>query len=146
MAVCDANYKFTLVDIGDSGRQSDGSVYGCSYLGHAIENNLLNIPAREMLPNSDKTLPCVFVGDDAFGLKKHMMKPYPSSHLETDQRVFNYRLSRARRVIENTFGIAASRFRILRRPIIAKVRKVVLITQSIVVLHNFLMKQNASKW
>ena len=37
MAVCSANYKFLLVDIGDSGRQSDGSVYSNSNLGFTIE-------------------------------------------------------------------------------------------------------------
>ena len=42
MAVCNANYEFTLVDIGDSGRQSDGSVYANSHLGYAIESNYLN--------------------------------------------------------------------------------------------------------
>ena len=26
MAVCDAKYKFTVVEIGDTGRQSDGSI------------------------------------------------------------------------------------------------------------------------
>ena len=123
MAICDAKYKFILVDIGDSGRQSDGSVYNNSHMGHAIENNLLNIPGPAKLPNSGKTLPFVFVGDDAFGLKKHLMKPFPLQNLPLDQRVFNYRLSRARRVIENTFGIAASRFRVFRRPIIANVKK-----------------------
>ena len=46
-------------------------------------------------------------------------------------------------MIENTFGKAASRFRILRRPIIAGAQKVTLITKAIVVLHNFLMKTNA---
>ena len=44
LAICDARYKFTLVDIGDTGRQSDGSVYNSSHLGYAIENNLLKIP------------------------------------------------------------------------------------------------------
>ena len=39
MGVCDAHYKFILLDIGDSGRQSDGSVYNNSYLGYAIDNN-----------------------------------------------------------------------------------------------------------
>ena len=42
LEVCDANYKFILVDIGDSGRQSDGSVYANSNLGFAIERKLLS--------------------------------------------------------------------------------------------------------
>ena len=52
---------------------------------------------------------------------------------------FNYRLSRAKHVIENTFGITASSSRVLRRPIIANVKKVSLITQAAAGLHNFLM-------
>ena len=62
MGVCDAKYKFTLVDIGDSGRQSDGSVYANSHLGYAIENRLLNTPTDSKITNSDKVLPCVCWG------------------------------------------------------------------------------------
>ena len=142
MGVCDAKYQFTLVDIGDTGRQSDGSVYANSQLGYAIENDLLSIPKAAQLPCSQKVLPYVLVGDDAFGLKMHMMKPFPSTMLPLDQRIFNYRLSRARRVIENTFGIVASRFRVFRRPIIANVEKVISVTKAVVILHNFLMKTN----
>ena len=68
-----------------------------------------------------------------------MMKPYPSQNLPLNQRVFNYRLSRARRVVENVFGIAATRFRIFIRPIIASIEKFVFITKAVVALHNFLM-------
>ena len=97
LAVCNVRYKFLLVDIGDSGRQSDGSVYNNSHLGHAIEHNLLNIPKPDKInPESLKLYPFVFVADDAFGLKPHMMKPYPNQNLPIDQRIFNYRLSRAR--------------------------------------------------
>ena len=142
MGVCDAKYKFALVDIGDSGRQSDGSVYANSHLGYAIENRLLNTPTDSKITNSDKVLPYVFVGDDAFGLKRHMMKPYPFRNLSESKLVFNYRLSRARRIIENTFGICASRFRVFHRPIIAKVHKVIAITKAVVALHNFLMTVN----
>ena len=139
LGVCDARYKYTLVDIGDTGRQSDGSVYTNSKLGYAIENNLLSIPRDKKLPNSAKVLPFVFVGDDAFSLKRHLMKPYPFSNLSLDKQIFNYRLSRARRIIENTFGITASRFRVFHRPINADVEKVVAITKAVVALHNFLM-------
>ena len=72
LAVCNAHYEFTMVDIGDSGRQSDGSVYNNNYLGNAIENNSLNIPDPESVgKNPDTVLPYVFVADDEFGLKTH---------------------------------------------------------------------------
>ena len=142
MAVCNARYEFIMVDIGDSGRQSDGSVYNNCHLGYAIENNSINLPEPKRIgQNPVNTLPYVFVADDAFGLKQHMMKPYPNQNIPLDQRIFNYRLSRARRIIENTFGIATTRFRIFRRPIIAKTEKVILITKAVVALHNFLMKK-----
>ena len=77
-----------------------------------------------------------------FGLKPHMMKPYPGQKLTVVQIIFNHRLSRARRVIENAFGIMVSRFRIFRRPMIANVDKVLKVTKTRVALHNFLMKTN----
>ncbi|XP_065057703.1 uncharacterized protein LOC135685641 [Rhopilema esculentum] len=117
MAVCDANHQFILVDIRDTGRESDGSVYANRHLGYAIENNLLNMQRDSKVGN--KILPYVFLADDAFGLERHLMKPYPFTNLEAEKRVFNYRLSSGRRVIENAFGIAASRFTELHRPIIA---------------------------
>ena len=124
LGVCDAKYKFILVDIGDSSRQTDGSVYHYSHLGFAIEDKKLNIPKNSQIRHTNRVLPYVFVGDDAFGLKRHMMKPYPFANLSVDKHIFNYTLSRARRVIENTFGIAASRFRAFHRPIKASVNKV----------------------
>lgn len=139
LAVCDAKYSFTLVDIGDSGRSSDGGVFSSSNLGYAIEHDHLNVPKPEKLPGSDHIFPYVFIGDEAFRLSEQMMKPYPREVLTLKERIYNYRLSRTRRIIENSFGIAAARFRILRRPIIAKVDLVVSATKAVVALHNYLM-------
>ena len=87
LAVCNAQYQFTLVDIGDTGRQADGSVYSNSYLGRAIENGLLNFPSAESLHNHPgKKFPYAFLADDAFGLKPNLMKPYPDQHLPLDER------------------------------------------------------------
>ena len=115
--------------------------HGSSHLGYAIEDSLLNIPSPSHLPNSENVFPYVFVAfDDAFGLKTHMMKPFPLQNLSLHQRVFNYRLSWARQVIENVFGMAASRFGIFRTPIAANVRKVTLVTKAVVAFHNFIMR------
>ena len=139
LAVCDANYIFTMVDIGDAGRQSDGGVYKNSKLGYAINNNLINRPLPSALNVVEKVYPYVFVADDAFQMTHIMLKPYPRFANDISKKVFNYRLSRARRVIENSFGIAAARFKVFRRPIIAKVESVRSITKAVVALHNFLM-------
>ena len=124
LGVCNGSYEFTMVDIADAGRQSDGSVYSNSNLGFAIENNTLDFPGPERIKDSTEVFPYVFLGDDAFSLKTYLMKLYPGQNLNQEERIFNYRLSRGRQIIENTFGIAASRFRILRRPILAKVSTV----------------------
>ena len=67
------------------------------------------------------------------------MKPYPRHVLTLKERIFNYRLSRARRIIENSFGILAARCRIFRKPIIAKEEVVINVTKAATALHNFLM-------
>ena len=70
LAVCDANYSFTLVDIGDSGRNSDVGVFSSSKLGYAITTNQLNLPKPEPITDTAKNFPSVFVGDEAFQLNE----------------------------------------------------------------------------
>ena len=144
LAVCNANYEFTLLDIGEAGRQSDGGVYSSSNLGQAIDQNILKFSKPATINNysTTKKFPYVFVAGEAFALKPFMLRPYPRrNELNIHELIFNYRLSRARRLIENTFGILASRFRIFRRPIIAKIENIKHITKAAVILHNFLMRR-----
>ena len=81
-------------------------------------------------------LPFVLLGDEIFPLKSWLMKPYPGRGMDESKRIYNYRLSRARRTIENSFGIMAARWRIFRRPIRANVETVEQIVKAVVCLHN----------
>ena len=81
------------------------------------QNSTLNFPAPEPLPARENPVPYVVVADDAFAMKPYLMKPYPFRGQDVPNGVFNYRLSRARRIVENVFGIIANRFRILTKPI-----------------------------
>lgn len=105
------------------------------------------MPASEPLPERNKALPYFFLGDSAFALSESMMKPYPGKTLPAGsrERIFNYRLSRARRVIENVFGIMASVFRVLRKPLLVEPDKAAIIVMTICHLHNFL-RENSSNY
>ncbi|KAL0103964.1 hypothetical protein PUN28_016968 [Cardiocondyla obscurior] len=140
LAVCDADYCFTLVDIGAEGRQSDGGIFSNSIFGQRFENKDLNLPEPKSIEISGPAIPFVLVADEAFALTNYMMRPYPrSKHLNRQKKVFNYRLSRARRVIESAFGILAAKWRIYRRAIIASVSTAEKIIQATVCLHNFII-------
>lgn len=129
LAVVDDAYCFTYVDIGSNGRASDGGVLANSKLQQAIDNNTLNLPANAL-----------FVADDAFPLREYLLKPYTkrAGALTLKQKVFNYRLSRARRIVENAFGLLASRFRIFEKPIPLSPEKVDSIVKATIALHNWL--------
>ncbi|CAN7988312.1 unnamed protein product, partial [Ixodes hexagonus] len=75
-----------------------------------------------------------------------MMRPFPRKALRKaelhQRRVFNYRLNRARRVAENTFGILAQMWRILRRPFKANDKNVNRIIGACVALHNYLLSES----
>lgn len=145
LAVCDAHYRFILVDLGDAGRHSDGGVLSNSEFGKALEAGSLSFPAPRPLPGTTQPdLPYIIVGDEAFPLKPYMMRPYPGRNLPENQAVFNYRLSRARRIIENSFGIMAARWRLFRRPIIADPDRVVSYSQAAIALHNYLRTTESS--
>jgi len=138
LAVVDGDYKFIWVSVGAEGSCSDAGIFNRSSLAPALQDGTLGLPEADYLPNDDVDIPYFLVGDDAFALRPYMMKPYPQYRLTKEERIFNYRLSRARRVSENAFGIMACRFRCLLTtlqtgPLISRT-----ITKCCVVLHNVL--------
>ena len=75
-----------------------------------------------------------------------MMKSYAFKNLCTEERVFNYHLSRARCVVENAFGILADRFRIFLTPIAVVPETVVKVVLACCVLHNFLRTESPHRY
>ena len=132
LAVVDANYKFLYVDIGCNGRVSDGGVFKNSALFTALENNTLNIPSSKPIPGQQQPIPYMIIADDAFPLKQYIQKPYSQVGLTIEKRIFNYRLSRARRIVEN------ARFRVFMTPIGLAPEKVEVIVLACCSLQNVL--------
>jgi len=144
LALVDACYRFLYVDVGSYGRISDGGVFNSSTLSSAMESNMLCTPNDCKLPGSSISAPHVIVADDAFALKRYIMKPYTRRNLTQQQRIYNYRLSRARRVVENAFGILSSRFRVFGKAINLSPDKVQAVVMAACCLHNFLLRNPTS--
>ncbi|EZA46445.1 Putative nuclease HARBI1, partial [Ooceraea biroi] len=114
LALIDTEYRFIAIDVSAYGKNSDSNVFSTSVIGKKLEDKTLNIPRDTPLVENYTPMPYVIVGDEAFPLKTYLLRPYSRHHLAGDN---NYRLSRARRVVENAFGIFASQWRIFRRPL-----------------------------
>lgn len=146
MAVVNANYEFMMVHVGTNGRISDGGVLHESTFYQKLANNNLNLPNPTVFNENQYILPYTFVGDQAFPLMLNLMKPYPEKHITREERIFNYRLSRARRVVENAFGILASRFRVFLSPITIDVTNVSAIVLAACALHNYLRRNATNRY
>lgn len=102
-----------------------------------------DLPSPTPLPGRDVPFPHVIVADEAFPLTTYLMRPYAKRNkLTYEQRIFNYRLSRARLCIENTFGILVSRWQILHKPLCFSVSNAEEIFKALVCLHNFILSSN----
>lgn len=145
LAVCDANYCFIAVDIGDYGKNSDSSIFKNSNFYKKMIKKELSIPEDSLLPGaSEYKLPYVIVGDEAFGLSHNVMRPYAGKNLPLKKRVFNYRLSRARRFIECTSGIMSNKWRIFHRPLNVSEPFAENIIKACVILHNFVRVRDSN--
>lgn len=142
MAVANHVYRFTLVDVGAYGGNSDGGIFNNSLIGENLRNENLNLPKGTFeLPNSQIRTPMFLLADDAFSLNTRIMKPYTGKNLDEKQKICNYRFSRARQIVESAFGIFSNRWRIFRHAICMLPEKADIITTASLCLHNFVMTE-----
>nr|CAI5858208.1 unnamed protein product [Callosobruchus analis] len=95
--------------------------------GRVSDGGIWNNTGISTLLNTSDQFPYVFIGDEAFPLMENLMKP------------------RARRVVENVFGILASRFRIFLQPIAIHIESIDAVVLACCTLHNFLRKRSKKK-
>ncbi|XP_034068922.1 protein ANTAGONIST OF LIKE HETEROCHROMATIN PROTEIN 1-like [Gymnodraco acuticeps] len=147
LAVVDAQYLFRVVDVGGFGRSSDGGSLRNSAFGEGLRDGSLQLPPDTVIPGAERLglLPHVFVGDEAFPLLDNLLRPFPGRQLTRERRLFNYRLSRARLVVECAFGILSSQWRMFRRVITTSPEVTELCVKATCVLHNFLRRKTIGR-
>ena len=70
------------------------------------------------------------------------MRPFPGAGVSEEEKINNYHHSRARRCIENAFGILSQRWRIFLKPIKASVKNVL----ACLALNNYLRLTENAKY
>lgn len=134
LAVVDHSYKFMLTNVGTPGKNHDSDVFYKSSIPKILSSALFQ---REKKTSHGVSVGPVLLADQAFPLQKHVMKPFSQpGDTGSVSRVFNYHLSRARRVVENSFGRLKARFRILHKGPENDLPNVRRIIRACCVLHN----------
>ncbi|KAJ8875254.1 hypothetical protein PR048_023149 [Dryococelus australis] len=129
-AVVNANYEFMHLHSGVNGSVTDSGVLKHTNFYENFVSGKLNLPLPWLLPGTNILAPYVFLGDgntpktSKFAISEDVLKSFPQKNLTHEKRIFNYRLSRARRVVENVFGILSSRFRLFQKPILLDIDNV----------------------
>lgn len=138
-ALVNSNYEFIFVDIGKNGRTLEEGVFEYTQFYNKLLAGKLNFPDRD---DTKHNLNYVFAGDERFCLHEHLLTPYLQKEIDNTKRIYNYRLSHTRNVVENTFGVITSRFQILRRPINMKPENICYVILAICSIHNYLRRKS----
>jgi hypothetical protein len=142
VAVAFAEYSIISVEVGFYDLSGDPHVYKNWTFGKLLESKKLNIPDTgvELSDAEGLSMAYVFVGDKAFALSEHVQRPFPNITLTRVKRIKNYRLSKARRIVECTFRILANQWRIHHRSVYLKPDLCDSISKACCVLHNYVRK------
>ena len=135
-AYVDARYLFRDIVVGwlgivhDARVLSNSDLYYRGHQGSLFDDNItVTLLGREMKP--------VILGDPAYPLLRWLIKGYPENQTTTNfQRYFNFRLSRARMSVENTFGRWKGRFRRFLKRVDLTVNCITAVIAASCIMHN----------
>jgi hypothetical protein len=91
-------------------------------------------------------MPFVTVGDEAFALSEHVLRPYSHRNLSTAKHIFNYRLTGASRMVECTFGILCNKWRVFHRAIDLHPDFADIVVKACCVLHNYVRARDGIRF
>ena len=135
-AVVDCDYLFRNVVIGWPGSVHDARVFSNSGIFMKGNDQKLfpNDLTREI--NGEEVSPLI-LADPAYPFLPWLLKGYPrNNEAPRHQKVFNYRLNRARMTVENTFGRWKGRFARFSKQVDMEVSTLVSVTHTSCILHN----------
>lgn len=106
-------YEYLCVDIGAYRRYRDMGIFEESHMGKKFDNGKFDLPEDVLLHGQTEGTPHVLMGDEAFGLKPYLMRPFPYMDSKNDplKEKYNYNLCSAWLVIENSFSILSMKWR-----------------------------------
>ncbi|XP_050676907.1 uncharacterized protein LOC126979766 [Leptidea sinapis] len=146
LAIVDSDYRFLYVSIGSYGKECDSSIFKESTFWKMMLDGSLQIPEPcPLITGSETRVPYVIIGDEGFGLHENLMRPFSGTHLDVNKRIYNYRLTRARRYVECAFGILANKWRVFHRPLDVNKTTAIWIVKACTVLHNFIREKEGLK-
>ena len=126
---------FTDVYIGWPGRVHDARVFVNSSLYKRGQDGTLFPDWKETI--NGKEVPLLVLGDPAYPLLSWLMKAFPNNgSLSCQQKTFNYRLSRARVVVEHAYGRLKGRWRTLLKRNDTSIHDLPKLVAACCVLHN----------
>lgn len=147
LAICDSDYKFTYINVGAPGKESDSTTFKQTKLHQLLQNNKIKLPQPCPLSTErPNKAPYVLIGDEGFGLSSFLLRPYGGNFLSVEKKVFNYRLTRARRYIECCFGILSNKWRIFHRPLNIRSDLAERIIKTCCLLHNFVRQRDGYRF
>lgn len=135
-AVVDHQYIFRDICVGWAGSVDDARILVNSSIYRRItEDKILQEVGFRTI--CGKKIPVHIIGDSAYPMDTWLIKPFTDNpSLTAEQKYFNYRLSRARIVVENGFGRLKARWRRLMKRNDMRTDHIPLVISACCVLHN----------
>ncbi|KAK6750405.1 hypothetical protein RB195_002403 [Necator americanus] len=136
LAICDADYRFLLFDVGLPGNLGDASVFRSSSI-FTFFNECDDLFPETADLGSVGPVQYHILTDDGLGQGVRYIEPFPGRSADTGSKQrFNKKHGCARRVIDIAFEMLQRRFAVLQKPLQLEPNRGGRLVTSLLILHN----------